>query len=159
MKPAISVIIPVYKCEKYLSACIDSVLNQTFQDFEVILVNDGTKDRSIELLEELIERKYSALSSRIKIVHKENGGLPAARRTGLDHATGDYIYHVDSDDWLSEGSIAKIAEKIAQTAIEHAERQATDASAERSACQALGCVRLFNFHTVSPFRVASATSL
>lgn len=111
----ISVIAPIYGVQDYIVQFAESLLSQSYPHIEFIFVNDGTKDRSIELLEELIERKYSALSSRIKIVHKENGGLPAARRTGLDHATGDYIYHVDSDDWLSQEAIRKIADRIQQS--------------------------------------------
>lgn len=111
----ISIIAPIYGVERYIVEFAESVLSQSYPHIEFIFVNDGTKDRSIELLEELIKSKYENLRPQIKIVHKENGGLPAARRTGIEHATGDYIYNVDSDDWLSEGSIAKIAEKIAQT--------------------------------------------
>lgn len=111
----ISIIAPIYGVEPYIIEFAESVLSQSYPHIEFIFVNDGTKDRSVELLEELIERKYQHLRPQIKIIHKENAGLPAARRTGLDNATGDYIYHVDSDDWLTEGSIAKIAQKIAET--------------------------------------------
>ena len=111
----ISIIAPIYGVEKYIVEFADSVLSQSYPNIEFIFVNDGTKDRSIELLEELIDSKYSHLRPQIKIIHKENGGLPAARRTGLEHATGDYIYNVDSDDWISEGSIEKIAQKISET--------------------------------------------
>jgi glycosyltransferase involved in cell wall biosynthesis len=101
--------------ENYIVEFANSILSQSYPHIEFIFVNDGTKDRSIELLEALIAEKYEHLRPQIKIVHKANGGLPAARRTGLEHATGDYIYNVDSDDWLSEGSIAKIAAKIAES--------------------------------------------
>ena len=111
----ISIIAPIYGVEQYIVEFADSVLSQSYPHIEFIFVNDGTKDRSIELLEALIAQKYEHLRPQIKIVHKANGGLPAARRTGLEHATGDYIYNVDSDDWLSEGSIAKIAAKIEQS--------------------------------------------
>ena len=111
----ISIIAPIYGVENYIAEFAESVLSQSYPNIEFIFVNDGTKDRSIEILEELIDRKYSHLRNRIKIVHKANGGLPAARFTGLDHATGDYVYHVDSDDWLAEGSVAKIAAKIEET--------------------------------------------
>lgn len=113
--PTISVIAPIYGVERYIVEFAESLLSQSYPNIEFIFVNDGTKDRSIELLEELINSKYSHLRPQIKIVHKPNGGLPAARRTGLDHVTGDYVYHVDSDDWLSEGAIEKIAQRIAQT--------------------------------------------
>lgn len=111
----ISVIAPMYGVEPYIVHFAESLLSQRYPHIEYIFVNDGTKDRSVELLEELIERKYSHLKPQIKIIHKENGGLPAARRTGLDHATGDYIYHADSDDWLAEDAIARMAAKIAQS--------------------------------------------
>ena len=111
----ISIIAPIYGVEKYIVEFAKSVLSQDYPNIEFIFVNDGTKDRSIELLEELIDKEFAHLRPQIKIVHKENGGLPAARRTGLDHATGDYIYNVDSDDWLSEGSISKIAKKIEES--------------------------------------------
>lgn len=113
--PLISVIAPMYGVEPYIVNFAESLLSQSYPHIEFIFVNDGTKDRSVELLEELIERKYSHLKPRIKIVHKQNGGLPAARLTGLDNATGDYIYHADSDDWLAEGAIAKIANKIEES--------------------------------------------
>lgn len=111
----ISLIAPIYGVERYIVEFAKSVLSQDYPNIEFIFVNDGTKDRSIELLEELIEAEYSHLRPQIKIINKINGGLPAARRTGLDNATGDYIYNVDSDDWLSEGSITKIAKKIEET--------------------------------------------
>lgn len=111
----ISIIAPIYGVENYIVEFANSILSQSYPHIEFIFVNDGTKDRSIELLEALIAEKYEHLRPQIKIVHKANGGLPAARRTGLEHATGDYIYNVDSDDWLSEGSIAKIAAKIAES--------------------------------------------
>lgn len=111
----ISIIAPIYGVEQYIVECAESLLSQSYPHIEFIFVNDGTKDRSIELLEELIEQKYVHRKEQIKIIHKPNGGLPAARRTGIDNATGDYIYHVDSDDWISEGSIAKVAQKIEET--------------------------------------------
>ena len=111
----ISIIAPIYGVEKYIVQFARSLFVQDYPHIEFIFVNDGTKDRSIEILEELIEAEYSHLKPQIKIIHKQNGGLPAARRTGLESATGDYIYHVDSDDWLAEGSIRKIADKIEAT--------------------------------------------
>lgn len=91
--PKISVIIPVYNVERYLPQCLDSVLGQTFQDVEVICVNDGSIDKSGEILEQ-----YAAKSSLIKIINKENQGASVARNTGLDIAAGDWISFVDSDD-------------------------------------------------------------
>ena len=93
--PAISVIIPVYNVEPYLRECLDSVVNQTFRDLEIICVNDGSTDGSPAILEE-----YSAKDSRILIVNKENGGLNTARNAGLERVTGEYFAILDSDDWL-----------------------------------------------------------
>ena len=91
----ISVIIPVYKVEEYLPRCLDSVINQTYKNLEIILVDDGSPDKSGEICD-----KYAALDERIKVIHQENRGLPEARNSGMDIATGDYIACVDSDDWL-----------------------------------------------------------
>ena len=93
--PAISVIIPVYNVEKYLRRCLDSVLNQTFQDWEAICVNDGSPDGSAVILSE-----YAARDARFKIVTKENGGLSDARNAGMAVATGDYVLYLDSDDFI-----------------------------------------------------------
>ncbi len=93
--PAISIIIPVYNVEKYLRRCLDSVLNQTFTDWQAICVNDGSPDNSAEILAE-----YAARDSRFVVVAKENGGLSDARNAGLPYATGDYIMYLDSDDFI-----------------------------------------------------------
>lgn len=87
----ISIIAPIYGVEQYITKFAESLFTQDYPHTEYIFVNDGTKDRSIEILEKLIDEKYSHLKSQIKIIHKKNGGLPAARRTGLEHATGDYV--------------------------------------------------------------------
>lgn len=91
--PRVSVIVPVYNVEKYLNECIDSILAQTFTDFELILVNDGSSDRSGEICDE-----YAIKDKRIKVIHQQNGGVSVARNTGLDEAKGTYISFVDSDD-------------------------------------------------------------
>lgn len=91
----ISIIIPVYNSEKYLKRCLDSVLNQTYRNLEVILVDDGSQDSSPKICEE-----YARLDSRILVIHKENGGASTARNVGLDIAKGNYIGFVDSDDWI-----------------------------------------------------------
>lgn len=92
--PVISVIVPVYNVEKYLERCLDSIINQTLKDVEIICVNDGSTDNSINILKEY--------SSQIIIVNKENGGLSDARNKGLDYASAPYIAFVDSDDWIEE---------------------------------------------------------
>ena len=94
--PKVSIIVPVYNTEKYLARCIDSILAQTFTDFELILVNDGSKDNSGKICDE-----YAQKDSRIIVIHKENGGVSSARNKGIDVAQGDWISFVDSDDWIS----------------------------------------------------------
>lgn len=96
--PKLSVIVPVYNSEKYLKKCIDSILNQTYTDFEIILVDDGSGDGSGVICDQ-----YAKKSSKIKVIHKENQGLVAARKTGLENANGEYIGFVDSDDYIGEG--------------------------------------------------------
>lgn len=91
----ISVIIPVYKVEDYLDKCVESVVNQTYKNLEIILVDDGSPDACPEMCEE-----WAKKDSRIRVVHKENGGLSDARNAGLDIMTGDYVTFVDSDDYL-----------------------------------------------------------
>ncbi len=93
--PAISVIIPIYNVEKYLRRCLESVLNQTFADWEAICVNDGSPDNSYKILEEFASR-----DSRFKIVNKPNGGLSDARNAGMQVAQGDFILYLDSDDFI-----------------------------------------------------------
>ena len=93
--PKISIIVPVYNVERYLDNCIESILNQTFKDFELILVNDGSNDKSYEIC-----KSYLEVDSRIKIINKENGGISSARNAGLDIAIGEYIGFVDSDDYI-----------------------------------------------------------
>lgn len=92
----ISIIVPIYKVEKFLSRCIDSLLGQTYSDFELILVDDGSPDRCGEICD-----RYAQVDSRIRVIHKENGGLSDARNTGLSLVQGDYISFVDSDDWVA----------------------------------------------------------
>ena len=92
----LSVVIPVYNVEKYLQECVDSVLNQTLKEFELIAVDDGSTDHSGAILDE-----YQEKDSRITVIHKENGGLSSARNAGLDIAKGEWIAFVDSDDWVS----------------------------------------------------------
>lgn len=99
----ISVIIPVYNVEKYLAACVDSVLAQSYQNFELILVDDGSKDRSPRICDE-----YAAADPRIRCFHKQNGGASSARNVGLDHASGEYIFFLDSDDWLDRSALEKL---------------------------------------------------
>lgn len=103
MQPKVSIIVPIYNVEKYIHKCIDSILSQTFTDFELILVDDGSPDKCGEICEQ-----YALKDNRIKVVHKENGGLSDARNAGIDVASGKYIYFIDSDDWISPNSIISL---------------------------------------------------
>ena len=94
-EPKISVIVPVYEAEKYLKDCIESILNQTFSDFELILVDDGSTDCSSDIC-----RIYQERDERVKVIYKENGGVSSARNAGIEVSRGEYITFVDSDDYL-----------------------------------------------------------
>lgn len=102
-----SIIIPVYNVEQYLRACLDSVLAQTFSDWETVCVNDGSTDGSLSVLEE-----YEKKDHRLRIISQPNGGLSAARNTGLAAAQGDYVVFVDSDDWVEPSMLSRLAEVI-----------------------------------------------
>ena len=93
--PEISIIVPAYNVEKYLDKCMKSILSQTFEDFEVLLIDDGSKDSTPQICD-----KYAALDSRVKAYHKKNGGLPDARNYGLDRMSGKYVTFIDSDDFI-----------------------------------------------------------
>ena len=93
--PLVSVIIPIYKVEKYLAECIDSVINQTYHNIEIILVDDGSPDGCGAMCD-----AYAAQDERVRVIHCPNGGLSAARNSGVDIATGEFITFLDSDDWM-----------------------------------------------------------
>lgn len=95
--PKLSVIVPVYNTEKYLRECIDSILAQTFTDFELILVDDGSTDHSGAICDE-----YAGKDARIRVIHQENGGVTRARKNGAAYSKGDYVTYVDSDDWIDQ---------------------------------------------------------
>lgn len=100
--PFLSIIVPVYKAEKYLSRCIDSILAQSYKNFELILVDDGSPDNS-----SLICDEYVCKDSRVRVIHKENEGVGVARNTGLEHAFGQWILFIDSDDYINQGYFEK----------------------------------------------------
>ncbi len=110
--PCVSVIIPVYKVEKYLNRCVDSVLNQTLSDIEIILVDDGSPDDSPEICNSYLSDK------RVEVIHKPNGGLSSARNAGLDIARGDYVFFLDSDDWLDNNGIEILYNKAKETGVD-----------------------------------------
>lgn len=99
----ISIIVPIYNVERYLLRCVDSIRKQTYQNLEIILVDDGSPDRCPELCEQI-----KVQDSRVKVVHKENGGLGFARNSGIEVATGTYVTFIDSDDWISEDHIENL---------------------------------------------------
>ena len=92
----ISIIVPIYNVEKYLERCIESILKQTYKNIEIILVDDGSPDKCSEICD-----RYSNIDDRIKVIHKQNGGLSSARNAGLDVSKGKYVCFIDSDDWIS----------------------------------------------------------
>ena len=98
--PLVSVIIPVYKVEDYLAECVDSVINQTYRNLEIILVDDGSPDGCGAMCD-----AYAAQDDRVRVIHRPNGGLSAARNSGMDIATGEFITFLDSDDWMYRGTI------------------------------------------------------
>lgn len=107
MNDLISIIVPVYKVEKYLNRCVDSILNQTYRNLEIILVDDGSPDRCGEICDE-----YSRLDDRVKVIHKENGGLSDARNAGIHIAQGEFFSFVDSDDWVHQEYIERMHELL-----------------------------------------------
>lgn len=106
-EPLISVIVPIYKVEKYIHHCVDSILNQTYRNLEIVLVDDGSPDTC-----PLICDAYALQDSRVMVIHKENGGQSSARNRALDIATGDYIAFVDSDDYLAENMLYIMMKKM-----------------------------------------------
>lgn len=107
MSPKLSIIIPVYNTEPYLSRCFDSILSQSFKDFELLLIDDGSTDNSGAICDQ-----YAQKDTRIKVFHKENGGVSSARNLGLDNAIGEWIYIIDSDDELFPEGLQVLVECI-----------------------------------------------
>ena len=101
----VSVVIPVYNVEEYLRRCVDSVLAQTLSDLEIILVDDGSPDQSPAICDE-----YAQADARIRVIHKTNGGLASARNAGMRIAQGEYLFFLDSDDWLEPDGLAKLCD-------------------------------------------------
>ena len=106
VKALVSIIVPVYKAEKYIHQCIDSLLAQTYSNIEVILVDDGSPDNCGKICDE-----YAAKDCRVKVIHQQNGGVSVARQTGIDHATGEYSIHADPDDWVELNMIEELVAK------------------------------------------------
>lgn len=112
--PSFSIVVPIYGVEKYIAKCAETLFGQTYANIQFVFVNDGTKDGSMEVLAGVLE-SFPHLKDRVVVVNKENGGLPAARATGMEYATGDYVLHVDSDDWLETDAVELIARKAEET--------------------------------------------
>ena len=116
MTDLISIIVPVYNKEKYIKKCVDSLIKQSYSDIEIILVDDGSTDKSPEICDEYAER-----DSRIRVIHRENGGLSVARNTGIENANGKYLMFVDADDWVAvdfcEAALKSISENDADIAV------------------------------------------
>ena len=114
MNPLISIIVPIYNTEKYLSCCVDSILNQTFENFELLLINDGSSDGSGEICD-----KYAQLDIRIKVIHKSNTGVSDARNCALDIAVGKYVIFVDADDyWCMEDALERLYDVAEQYSLD-----------------------------------------
>jgi len=107
MKPLLTVVIPVYNVEKYLKRCIESILVQEWKNYDILLVDDGSIDRSPQICDDYV-RAYDFIS----VIHKENGGLSDARNTGISNAKGEYVYFPDSDDWIEPNTFIALAEAI-----------------------------------------------
>ena len=104
--PAISVIVPIYNAEKTLRKCVDSLLAQTFKDFEVLLIDDGSPDQCGAICDE-----YAKQDSRVRVIHQENQGVSAARQCGMDNAQGEYTIHADPDDWVEPEMLEELYKK------------------------------------------------
>ena len=109
MQIKLSVIVPVYNVEPYIKRCLDNLINQTYQNLEIILVDDGSTDRSGTICDE-----YAHIDSRIQVIHKKNGGIASARKSGIVHATGDYTTNVDPDDWVEREAYEYMVKKLEQ---------------------------------------------
>ena len=107
MKPLLTVVIPVYNVEKYLKRCIESILIQEWKNYDILLVDDGSTDNSPQICDD-----YAKAYEFISVIHKKNGGLSAARNTGISHAEGEYVYFPDSDDWIEPDTFISLAEVV-----------------------------------------------
>ena len=112
-KILVSIIVPIYGVEKYIASCIDSILNQTYENFELILVDDGSPDKSGVICE-----KYAISDKRIKVFHKENGGLSDARNYGLSYANGEYVTFIDSDDLVEKNFLETLVNPVVDNGVE-----------------------------------------
>ena len=126
MGELISVIVPIYRVEKYVEQCIQSICNQTYRNLEIILVDDGSDDECPQICD-----RYAQRDERIKVIHKENGGLDSARKVGILAATGKYIGYVDGDDWIEPEMYEKLLESIYKFDVEFLIRMSMGRKRER----------------------------
>lgn len=133
-QPKISVIVPVYKVEKFLDRCVESIVGQTYENLEIILVDDGSPDNCPSMCD-----KWAEKDSRIKVIHKENGGVSSARNAALDAATGDFIGFVDSDDWIEPDMYESLMMRIDETGKDIAvcSYYSIEVSGERNECRCI----------------------
>ena len=113
--PLVSVIVPVYGVEQYIGRCAASLFQQTYQNIEFIFVDDGSPDRSVDVLQSELDKCDDDLRSRVRIIRKENEGLPKARQSGMEASRGDYILHVDSDDYLERDAVEALVDKALES--------------------------------------------
>lgn len=107
MEDLISVVVPIYNVENYIKKCVDSILSQTYKNLEIILVDDGSPDNCPQICDE-----YAQKDSRIKVIHKENGGVSSARNIGMENARGKWIAFIDADDWIEEKYFEKMLDRV-----------------------------------------------
>ena len=140
MKDLISIIVPIYRVEKYLEQCIQSIRNQTYRNLEIILVNDGSDDQCPQICEQ-----YARIDKRIKVVHKKNGGLDSARKVGIEIAGGKYIGYVDGDDWIEPEMYEKLLRYAQIYDVDVVESGVIDTSEnmqrKRAVCLEEGCYK------------------
>ena len=137
MKKLVSIIIPIYNVDKYLHRCINSVIKQSYENLEIILVNDGSSDNSSKICDD-----YAIQDSRVKVIHKENGGLGFARNSGLDIATGNYVTFIDGDDYIGENHIKDMISLIGETGADtciggHTKKNNTNEIIHKNVCSGM----------------------
>lgn len=150
-RPAISIIIPVYNAEAYMTRCIDSLLTQTYQDFEIILIDDGSTDSSAAICD-----AYAQKDSRIRVIHQANGGVTAARQRGVDMAQGVFSIHADPDDWVEPTMLEELYAKATESGADVTICDFMTDSAKGSAyvsqnianCDAIECLNLLMYGNI-----------
>lgn len=151
MRDMVSIVVPVYNVEKYLKKCVNSIIIQTYKNLEIILVDDGSPDRSGALCDRLAEK-----DSRIRVIHKKNGGVSSARNAGIEVATGEYICFVDSDDWLAADAIKTLLSRIQSDGSDFCVGAAKTVGIRESSPWQLpdACIETGNIHEILPFEYA-----